>query len=167
MCGYFVFWFCKPVSKLCQDTLFKGGKNWSRYFYPCYRRCCAGGGGAAQWGWFWPAYSSALLPEHAGADGGQREDRCSVCCPVDCCRIHQHPALPHWEDLWCGAGTQKGIRWRKMDAVPGVKPHSWGGNHIPFLCFHFSHEISKWINSSAWLQCRISDCIIKGLTLDI
>lgn len=27
MCGYFVFWSCKPVTKLCQDTLFKGGKR--------------------------------------------------------------------------------------------------------------------------------------------
>lgn len=123
MCVVILFFGLANLSLSFARTLYlKGGKNWSRYFYPCYRRCCAGGGGAAQWGWFWPAYSSALLPEHAGADRGQREDRCSVCCPVDCCRIHQHPALPHWEDLWCGAGTQKGIR-RKMDAVPGVKPH--------------------------------------------
>ena len=75
----------------------------------CRRRCAAGGGVALR-GRLWPADSAALLPEHAGADGGQREDGRSVRCLARCCRLLRHPAPPHWEDLRRCAGTQRDMR---------------------------------------------------------
>jgi len=87
----------------------------------CRRRCVARGGVAPR-GRLWPGDSAALLPEHAGTDGGQREDSCSVRCPAGCRRLHRHPAPPYWEDLRRCAGTQRDMRPSdKAARVPGLK----------------------------------------------
>lgn len=79
------------------------------FYWSCCRRRCAGGGDAAKGGWIWPADGPAPLPDHAGADGGQREVRVSSCRPANSCWLHQHPVPLHWKALRCRPGLQREI----------------------------------------------------------
>lgn len=76
---------------------------------PSCRKRRAAGGGAAPRGRLGPAHRAALLPQHAGSDGGKGEDGRSVRCPAGRRRLLQHPAPPHREDLRRRAGTQRGV----------------------------------------------------------